>query len=116
MTACDFDLTHPSISSCSSIPYRYLWFTLVDFTAHLNTSMDISETERGRVRYADDVETGPRRQPRRRGSSVSSTRSGVSGRQTIDPDVILPIGFRTLYDTVYQSISVEDLTRVDHTM
>jgi hypothetical protein len=59
--------------------------------------MEITEEKvAGRIRYADDVETAPRRQMKRRNSETSSMRSGVSGRQVVDPDVILPIQFRTL--------------------
>jgi hypothetical protein len=60
-------------------------------------TMEKTQREPSRIRYADDVETGrPRRQLRHRDSDASSMRSGISGRHVIDPDVILPVQFRTL--------------------
>lgn len=55
------------------------------------------ETE-SRVQYAPDLETtSPRAAARRKDSYGSlSRRSSFSGRVAVDPDVILPVGYRTL--------------------
>jgi hypothetical protein len=53
-----------------------------------------------RIQYADDVEmVSPRRMLSRelRRNSIDSVHSTVSGRRVIDPDIILPVHYRTLW-------------------
>ncbi|KAF2095188.1 putative H /K ATPase alpha subunit [Rhizodiscina lignyota] len=64
-----------------------------------DVELEITRQQTGRVRYADDVENHPRRErARSRSHSVDSIsiRSLSRGRYQVDPNVALPIEYRTM--------------------
>ena len=64
----------------------------------LDTIQSVQEERTGRIRYADDVENYPRGNAalRRSLSRGSVPINPLSRRQTIDPNVVLPVQYRTL--------------------
>jgi hypothetical protein len=69
-------------------------------TAREAAEHDSGHARPGRVRYADDVEPGPRSRsiPARRRSieSIAGGRS-MASRQVVDPASLIPIEYRTVY-------------------
>lgn len=59
---------------------------------------DTIEPAQTRIRYADDVEQRPRRGRARSGSqdSMSVRSRSLSRRRTIEPNVVLPVQYRTV--------------------
>jgi len=61
--------------------------------------MEDNPRKEGHIRYASDIEGGPSRRAlsRHNSSDSLSRRSSLSARRTVDPDIILPAEYRTLY-------------------
>lgn len=60
--------------------------------------LEIARLQSGRIRYADDVENHPRRgrDGQRRLSMDSMSIRSVSRRRQVEPNVALPVQYRTL--------------------
>jgi hypothetical protein len=63
----------------------------------MNTEPDLRKSE-PRIQW-DDVEDNPRRGRQRSDSRDSLSIRSISRRRVVEPNVALPIQFRTLYET-----------------